>query len=72
MNAVSFLLLAAIIVVAFWILRKKIRRNRKYHGHCADCQSTDCQLRDIILKQKGNRTKKDDRTGPTGKDCQRR
>lgn len=72
MNAISFLLLAAIIVVAFWILRRKMRRNRRYHGHCADCQSTDCQLRDIILKQKDSRTRKDDRTGLTDKDCQRR
>lgn len=69
MNAISFLLLAVIIVVAFWILRRKMRRNRRYHGHCADCQSTDCQLRDIILKQKDSRTRKDDRTGLTDKDC---
>lgn len=72
MNAISFLLLAVIIVVAFWILRRKMRRNRRYHGHCADCQSTNCQLRDIILKQKDSRTRKDDRTGLTGKDCQHR
>lgn len=69
MNAISFLLLAVIIVVTFWILRRKMRRNRRYHGHCADCQSTDCQLRDIILKQKDSQTRKDDRTSLTDKDC---
>lgn len=72
MNAVSILLLAAIIAVAVWMLRRRLQRNRKHHGHCANCKSADCQLRDIILKQKGRRTEEAGKGGLTDKDCYHR